>query len=176
MMARPQAKSVKTKRTGTVGRDAATCRAGPGVAGLEQGTQHDGITPVRSSFPRAHRCTSSPSPPQTMVRPPATSSVTPVIQDELSDARNSVASATSSGVPIRPSGCIAATCRWVSSGIRRFTRSVSTEEDGARQLTRTPCWPHGVDSGFVPTAHRHLRAVFGQHGGRSPPRCRANHP
>jgi hypothetical protein len=37
-----------------------------------------------------------------MISPPATSSVTPVIQDELSDARNSVAIPTSSGVPIRP--------------------------------------------------------------------------
>src|SRR5215208_5682182 len=42
--------------------------------------------------------------------------------------------------PHPPQRCIDATCRWVSSGIRRCIRSVSTE-DGAKQLTRTPCWP-----------------------------------
>src|ERR1035437_3818190 len=37
-----------------------------------------------------------------MIFPPATSSVMPVIHDETDDARNSVAAATSSGWPIRP--------------------------------------------------------------------------
>jgi hypothetical protein len=36
--------------------------------------------------------------------PPATSSVTPVIREELSEATKRVASATSSGVPSRLSG------------------------------------------------------------------------
>jgi hypothetical protein len=45
---------------------------------------------------------------QSMILPPATSSVTPVSHDELSEARNRVASATSSGSPIRPSENMAA--------------------------------------------------------------------
>lgn len=39
-----------------------------------------------------------------MILPPATSSVTPVIHDDASEARNSVAAATSPGWPIRRSG------------------------------------------------------------------------
>ncbi len=49
-------------------------------------------------------------PAQSMILPPATSSVTPVSQEELSEARNRVASATSSGFPIRPSGNMVAHC------------------------------------------------------------------
>ncbi len=42
---------------------------------------------------------------QSMIRPPATSRVTPLSQDALSEARNSVAKAMSSGAPKRRSGC-----------------------------------------------------------------------
>jgi hypothetical protein len=42
---------------------------------------------------------------QTSTEPPAMSTMTPVIQFESSDARNSAALATSSGVPSRRSGC-----------------------------------------------------------------------
>src|SRR3712207_7916372 len=54
-------------------------------------------TTLFRSLPEVERCTPVLSPPQTMIRPPATSSVTPVIQEELSETRNIVASATSSG-------------------------------------------------------------------------------
>src|SRR5215211_8999794 len=55
--------------------------------------------------------------------PPATSSVTPVIQEELSEARKRVASATSSGVPSRRSGISAAIRCCCSSGMKRRVRS-----------------------------------------------------
>jgi hypothetical protein len=46
-----------------------------------------------------------------MICPSATSRVTPVIQEAQSEARNSTAQATSSGVPSRPSGYMAVSCR-----------------------------------------------------------------
>ena len=45
-----------------------------------------------------------------MILPPAMSSVMPVIHEEASEARNSVAAATSSGWPMRRSGKEAASC------------------------------------------------------------------
>src|SRR5215213_1102121 len=77
---------------------------------------------------------------QSVTLPPATSSVTPVIQEELSEARKRVASATSSGVPSRLSGICSEICRCCSSGMKRRVRSTSTV-CGARQLTRMPCLP-----------------------------------
>jgi len=47
---------------------------------------------------------------QTSTLPPVTSRVTPVSQEELFEARNRVASATSSGASIHPSGNEAAHC------------------------------------------------------------------
>ncbi len=58
-----------------------------------------------------------------------------MIQAEAADTSNSVA-AKSSGVPIRPSGTLAA-CRFAPFGTRRSMRSVSTLA-GATQLILTP--------------------------------------
>jgi hypothetical protein len=71
---------------------------------------------------------------------PAMSSVTPVIHDEASEARNSVAAAASPGCPMRRSGNDAASSpRWASVVHVRI-RSFSIA-DGAMQLTRIPCGP-----------------------------------
>src|SRR5581483_5376737 len=77
---------------------------------------------------------------QSMTRPPATSSVTPVTHEDASESRNSVALATSSGSPIRPSGDIAAV-RSIASGV--ITRSIRSDivVPGATQFARTPYRP-----------------------------------
>ena len=72
-----------------------------------------------------------------MIRPPAMSSVMPVSHDAESDTRNSVASAQSSGVPMLPSGDIAATFAVASSSMMRAMRSELTVA-GAIALTRMP--------------------------------------
>src|SRR5207237_2504400 len=78
--------------------------------------------------------------PYSMMRPPATSRVTPVSHEADSEARKSVAAATSSGTPIRPRGDIRATSARRSGLMIRSTRSERTVA-GATQLTRMPCWP-----------------------------------
>ena len=75
-----------------------------------------------------------------MIRPPATSSVTPVIHRAESDARNSAAIAGSSGTPIEPSGDMAAIWARRSSSIAPSTRSLRIVA-GASTFTRTPCSP-----------------------------------
>ncbi len=42
--------------------------------------------------------------------PPSTCNKLPVINDDLSEARKAIDSATSSGLAIRPSGCILLAC------------------------------------------------------------------
>ena len=59
-----------------------------------------------------------------MIWPPATSRVMPVIQEAQFEARKRAAQATSSGVPSRPSGCIAVSCSRRSAGILACSRSV----------------------------------------------------
>jgi hypothetical protein len=62
-----------------------------------------------------------------------------VIQEAQSEARNTTAQATSSGVPSRPIGYIAVSWALRSSGTICSSRSVRIVA-GDTQLTRTP-WP-----------------------------------
>jgi hypothetical protein len=55
-----------------------------------------------------------------------------VIQEAQFEARKRAAQATSSGVPSRPSGCIAVSCSRRSAGILACSRSVRM----VRQLAR----------------------------------------
>jgi hypothetical protein len=74
-----------------------------------------------------------------MILPPATSSVTPVSHDELSEARNSVASATSSGAPMRPSKNASAHClTWFAgpSGIKHPSATASFFYRPVHQIDR----------------------------------------
>src|SRR5215210_8108626 len=109
-------------------------RAFPHIFGL-----HVHATPIMSSCQLDSFGLSQAS-LQPVTLPPATSSVTPVIQEELSEARKRVASATSSGVPNRLSGISAAIRLCCSSDMNRRVRSTSTV-CGARQLMRTPWLP-----------------------------------
>ena len=77
---------------------------------------------------------------QTITAPPAISSTVPVIQVDISDARNKAASATSRGTPSRRKGCREIMCSRLSSGILLWFRSVIIVS-GAMQLTRIPSGP-----------------------------------
>src|ERR1700682_6021821 len=72
------------------------------------------------------------------VLPPSTRYDAPVMNDALSDARNIMVWAISSGLPTRLSGTIAATAAFLSSvPVKRFNNPVSIGP-GATVLTRTP--------------------------------------
>src|SRR5947207_9186655 len=70
--------------------------------------------------------------------PPSTRYDAPVMNDALSDARKTMVSAISSGLPTRLSGTVAARPAFLSSvPVKRFSIPVSIGP-GATMLTRTP--------------------------------------
>jgi hypothetical protein len=72
------------------------------------------------------------------VLPPSTTYDAPVMNDALSDARNVMIWAISSGLPIRLSGTVAASPAFLSAlPVKRFSMSVSIGS-GATMLMRTP--------------------------------------
>src|ERR1700686_804715 len=72
------------------------------------------------------------------VLPPSTRYDAPVMNDALSDARNIMVWAISSGLPTRLSGTVAAKLAFLSSvPVKRFSIPVSIGP-GATMLTRTP--------------------------------------
>src|SRR5438477_434977 len=86
-----------------------------------------------------------------MTRPPITRMVSPVTYDDASEARNTHASAMSSGRPSRPSG-ICSSCsgapggRWRCSGYHSAWRRSVSMKPGITMLARTPKGPSSAAS------------------------------
>ncbi|KZS17946.1 Uncharacterized protein APZ42_015968 [Daphnia magna] len=77
-----------------------------------------------------------------MPRPPSTGSVTPVMNEASSEARNAIALATSSAVPGRPRACVVFECSkklaYASSVIPARLWQWVMMTPGFTALTRTP--------------------------------------
>ena len=93
-------------------------------------------------------------------KPPAMSSVSPVIQPDSSEARNTAAGAMSCGWPIRPSGVCASYCfrKSLSTMPAACTPSVSTMP-GLIELTRMWRGPSSLASDRVTASTAALVAL-----------------
>src|SRR5882762_8008994 len=93
---------------------------------------------VGSALSSARKTAVPPGKHHLAVLPPSTTYDTPVMNDALSDARNMMVWAISSGLPTRLSGTVAARPAFLSSvPVKRFSMSVAIGP-GATKLTRTP--------------------------------------
>jgi hypothetical protein len=81
-----------------------------------------------------------------------------VIQPDSSDARNSAAAATSSGVPSRRTGCWPTSSSCCAAGMRSRFRSVRIVS-GAMQFTRTPAAPAWAPAELLRLGERELVAL-----------------
>src|ERR1700732_3001631 len=93
---------------------------------------------LRSALSSARKTTVPPGKHHLAVLPPSTAYEAPVMNDALSDARNMMVWAISSGLPTRLSGTVAAKPAFLSAvPVNRFSIPVSIGP-GATMLTLTP--------------------------------------
>src|SRR5215212_2806276 len=88
-----------------------------------------------------------------MILPPAKSGVTPVSQEELSEARNSVDSASTD-----PRSC----STWLAHALDRGKVCDACRDPDRPTAVGADLIYHGVDLGLIPAVHRHLCAVRGE--------------
>src|SRR5438132_27888 len=114
-----------------------------------EGVEHQCLIPL------LFRLTHSLDPPSTgvdhcAVKPPSTSKLWPMTNEDLLEESQITASAISSDLPMRPMGCMAVIVAWFSalSPTKRRYMSVSIAA-GSTALMRIPCLPNSAAADFV---------------------------